>query len=74
MIVYVKSYYLGLFLLNLQHNILILMEIEKLIKNVFFFFFLIVLLIVFTPLIETFLNEFIEKTQLGSLKSSYFLF
>ena len=49
------------------------MNIEKLIKNVFFFFLGIVLLIVFTPLIETFLNEFIEKTQLGSLKSSYYL-
>lgn len=49
------------------------MKVEKFIKSVFFFFLGIVLLIVFTPLIESFFNEFIEKTHLGLIKSSFFL-
>ncbi|ALR30811.1 hypothetical protein ATE47_09855 [Chryseobacterium sp. IHB B 17019] len=49
------------------------MKVEKFIKSVFFFFLGVVLLIVFIPLIESTFNEFIEKTNLGLIGSSFYL-
>lgn len=49
------------------------MNVKKIIKTVFFFFIGVVLLIVFIPWIESLCNEFIEKTNLGLIKSSFYL-